>query len=163
MTSKVDKAPPKAARVSHRREGATRGLIILPEPLRKILDRRKTWEIRSSATRIRGPIALIESGSGTVVGTCDLVDSVGPLTREQCRENARRAGGFTPDAGSYAWVLQGARRLRTPVPYRHPRGAIIWVRLSPAVTRKLVGFSRHVRDGVTGDAHQEPITQGLRP
>jgi hypothetical protein len=121
----------------------SRALIILPEPLQKILDGWKTWEIRSSGTRIRGPIALIESRSGTVVGTCELIDSIGPLTRAQCRENARKAGNFVAETGSYAWVLQGARRLRTPVPYRHPRGAIIWVRLSPAVARKL-GSSLHM-------------------
>lgn len=42
----------------------SRGLIILPEPLRKILNGSKTWEIRSRATAVRGPVALIESGSG---------------------------------------------------------------------------------------------------
>jgi len=116
-------APPMKRRV-RRRAPATpipdeitlsRGLVILPEPLRKILDGWKTWEIRSSATKIRGPIALIESGSGSVVGTCELIDSVGPLTRAQCLANARRAGNFTPHAGSHAWVLRNARRLRIPV------------------------------------------------
>jgi hypothetical protein len=31
-------------------------------------------------------------------------------------------------------VLEHARPLRDPVPYRHPLGAVIWVNLSPEVT-----------------------------
>jgi hypothetical protein len=46
-----------------------------------ILDGKKIWEIRGRYTRIRGKIALIRGGSGLVVGTCELSDVVGPLTR----------------------------------------------------------------------------------
>ena len=70
----------------------THGLLILKEPLDKILAGIKTWEIRGKATARRGPIALIESKSGRVVGTCDLVDVVGPLTLADLQRNARRTG-----------------------------------------------------------------------
>jgi hypothetical protein len=30
---------------------------------------------------------------------------------------------------STAWVLEGARSLKQPVPYRYPAGAVIWVKL----------------------------------
>jgi hypothetical protein len=30
-------------------------------------------------------------------------------------------------------VLQRAERLRQPVPYQHPAGAVIWVNLAPEV------------------------------
>ncbi|WP_408628958.1 ASCH domain-containing protein [Anaeromyxobacter terrae] len=122
------------------RAAISRGLIILPGPLDKILAGTKTLEIRSRATAVRGPVALIESGSGTIVGTCTITGCVGPLTRADCQRNARRAGfsrGTAPAPGSYAWIVSSARRLRAPVAYRHPRGAIIWVRLTPAVTRLL--------------------------
>ena len=29
----------------------------------------------------------------------------------------------------YAWVLKGVIKYRTPIKYRHPAGAIIWVKL----------------------------------
>lgn len=129
-------------RKQHREPAAriVRALIVLPGPLQKILAGTKTLEIRSRATAIRGRIGLIESGSGAVVGTCTLVGCVGPLKRDECKRNARRAGyprGEAPEPGDFAWVVAGARRLRSPVAYRHPRGAIIWVRLTPAVVRKL--------------------------
>jgi len=27
----------------------------------------------------------------------------------------------------FPWVLENARRFETPIPYKHPRGAMIWV------------------------------------
>jgi hypothetical protein len=56
-----------------------RGLLIRSPWIEEILRGRKTWEIRGSNTNIRGRIGLIRSGSGLVVGTCDLVDVEGPL------------------------------------------------------------------------------------
>src|ERR1700687_4548450 len=129
----------------------TRGLLILKEPLGKILAGTKTWEIRGKATARRGPIALIESKSGRVVGTCEVVDVVGPLTLAELRRNAKRTGfrpSQLPYPMTYAWVVRDARRLRKPVPYRHPPGAVIWVRLEPRVTRRLqrARWDRSARD-----------------
>ena len=121
-------------------QGITHGLLILKEPLDKILLGTKTWEIRGKATARRGPIALIESKSGHVVGTCDVVDVMGPLTLAALRRNAR-CTGFRPSQlpypKTYAWVLHSARRLTEPVPYSHPSGAVIWVRLEARVARQL--------------------------
>jgi hypothetical protein len=89
--------------------------------------------------------ALIAAGTGTIVGTCELVDVRGPLTSKELVANAkclnakpselkgRRAYGDH----TYAWVLKSPRRLKTPVRYKHPSGAIIWVKLGPAVATKL--------------------------
>jgi hypothetical protein len=118
----------------------TRGLIIMEEPLNKILCGRKTAEIRSRRTNIRGPVALIQSGSGMVVGTCCIIDSIGPMTLKERRAIARRAGyrlGSIPAPGSHAWILKDARRLKKAVPYTHPNGAIIWVKLDAKVARQL--------------------------
>lgn len=123
-----------------------RGLLIRKPWIDLILSGRKTWEIRGSATRVRGPIALIESGSGTVVGVCELTDCVGPLTLEEFRRALRRhratPGWFEtklPYRRTHAWVLTGARRLARPIPYRHPTGAVLWVRLAATVARKFGG------------------------
>lgn len=41
---------------------------------------KKTWEMRSRNTRVRGRIALIRKGSKTVVGVADLVDTLTELS-----------------------------------------------------------------------------------
>ena len=69
-----------------------RALVIKKPWPDKILAGTKTWEIRGSRTNIRGTVGLIESRSGTVVGVCEVVDCVGPLTAEEFRRNARKAG-----------------------------------------------------------------------
>jgi hypothetical protein len=118
----------------------TRGLLILKEHLDKILAGTKTWEIRGKSTPRRGPIALIESKSEHVVGTCKVVDVVGPLTLAELQRNAKRTGfrpAQLPYRTTYAWVVRDARRLPEPIPYRHPPGAVIWVRLEKSVERRL--------------------------
>lgn len=92
--------------------------------------------MRSSRTKTRGPIALIRKGSGLIVGTADLVDSIGPLDTEQMLANqekhlitpARLMSGET-NKWRHAWVLDSVRELPTPVQYLHPNGAVIWVAL----------------------------------
>ena len=57
-----------------------------------ILNGQKTWEIRGARTSVRGRIGLIASRSGTVIGVCELVDCIGPLTAEEFHKNAKKAG-----------------------------------------------------------------------
>ena len=111
------------------------GLIIRSPWVEMILDGKKTWEMRGTYTHIRGKIALIRGGSGLVVGTCDLVDVVGPITRNEFQRNRRKAGlrpseaRWLPYENTYAWVLKDAKKFRQPRQYRHPSGAVIWVKL----------------------------------
>lgn len=44
-------------------------------------------------------------------------------------------------ATTFAWVLERARPLDKPVPYKHHAGAVIWVRLPPAVAVGVLGQS----------------------
>jgi hypothetical protein len=121
-----------------------RALLIRHPHIDKILDRKKTWEIRGSRVSLRGRIALIPSGSRTVIGVCDLVDCLGPLTAAEYRKNAKKAGTRPSEAKlgyyrqTYAWVLKKPRKLKKPVPYDHPAGAIIWVRLDEKVERRIL-------------------------
>jgi hypothetical protein len=70
----------------------TRGLIVRQPHIDRILDGKKTWEIRGSKTAVEGRIALIQGGSGLIVGECEIVRVVGPLTLAQLRANAGKAG-----------------------------------------------------------------------
>jgi len=120
-------------------------LVIRRPWIDKILDHTKTWEIRGRRTEKRGVIGLIEGGSGTVVGTCRLVDVVGPLSRSEFITNAKKAGFSCDDVATsplpyertYGWVVEDARRLNTPVQYEHPSGAVIWARLSSDVEKSI--------------------------
>ena len=111
------------------------GLIIKKKWLDLILAGQKTWEIRGSNTKVRGRIALIESGSGLVLGEAHLVDVVGPLTKREMLANVKKHH-VTEETirrglrykSPHAWILTNAKRYRKPVPYDHPAGAVIWVK-----------------------------------
>lgn len=111
------------------------GLVIRSPWVEMILDGKKTWEIRGHYTHVRGKIALIRGGSGLIVGTCELVEVVGPLTLAKFRKGRKKAG-LTPSEAkarpypqTHAWVLKNARKFRRARRYKHPSGAIIWVKL----------------------------------
>ncbi len=125
----------------------SRGLLIRFPWVDHILAGRKRWELRSRSTSQRGPIALIQSGTGLVVGTADLTEVIGPLgpgVFKGAIQTGDVVGTEFQDIhypAAYAWVLSNARRLPSPVPYQHPQGAVIWVRLSSAVQQALAQTS----------------------
>jgi predicted transcriptional regulator len=113
-----------------------KGLIIKEKYLNMILEGKKTWEIRSSNTKIRGKIALIQSGSSKIMGYCELVDAK-PLTKDEMLKNTRKhkvsKKVIEEDRLRYkkphAWILKNAKPLKRSKPYKHPHGAVIWVNL----------------------------------
>jgi hypothetical protein len=126
-----------------------KGLLVQTPWVDLILDGVKTWELRGSRTSVRGPIALIRSGSKTIVGTCELVDVLGPLSKSELLRTVEfhavpveRLAAGSRYARTYAWVLRNPVRLARPVPYRHPPGAVIWVNLPDTRTS---GFERRGR------------------
>lgn len=119
----------------------TLSAIPIREPwIDMILDGLKTWEIRSKFTKKIGPVALIRSKSGTVVGTAKL-SKVIEITASLGRANARKMGMNPADGadceGLYAWVLEDVVKFKTPVPYKHPSGAVTWVTLDELTTKKV--------------------------
>ena len=138
------RSPLAAERARYPGRRRMKGLIVRQPWIDKILSGAKIWELRGSATRTRGPIALIQGGTGTVVGTCQVVGVKGPLSLSQLRRTTSRH--LVPSEvlrnglvyrKTYAWILARARRLRSPMPYRHPSGAVIWVNLSPGVVKSI--------------------------
>jgi hypothetical protein len=112
-----------------------KGLIIKSPWIDMILEGKKTWEIRGSNTKTRGTIALIKSGSGMVYGEINLTESK-ELSLSDYQESRSFHGvesetaAILPYKKTYAWVLEKPRIYKKPVPYKHPMGAVIWVRLS---------------------------------
>jgi ASCH domain len=111
-----------------------RGLIIKEHWLNHILEGRKTWEIRGSNTTIREEIALIQSGTGKIMGKAKLVECK-ELTFEEYQASEEFHAipndltKHSPYKKIYAWILEDATRLIEPIPYQHPQGAVIWVNL----------------------------------
>ena len=122
----------------------TKGLIIKSPYIDRILAGTKTWEMRSTNTNVRGPIALIKQGSGQIIGVANLVDVKGPLSDQEKLDNInqhqisveRLQAGDTAK-WNVAWVLESAQLLDTPINYQHPNGAVIWVNLEAKVQENL--------------------------
>jgi hypothetical protein len=125
-----------------------KGLTIKEPWISLILSGKKTWELRSRDTRVRGRIALIRKGSGTVIGIADLTGTLPKLSRSDLIANVAKHRVPQHEIGvdfrwNMAWVLEGAQPLREPVPYRHPPGAVIWVNLPPEVAAAVERASRN--------------------
>ena len=75
-----------------------------------IVDGVKTIEYRTRPTHIRGTIGIIQSKSGTVIGTVEIVG---------CEWNEM--------LDHYEWKLTNGERFATPLPYRPKTGAVVWI------------------------------------
>lgn len=109
-----------------------KGLIIREPWIDLILDEKKTWEIRGSNTKIRGKIHLIKSGTGLIVGECELVDSFYADHDKMITNLSRHQLSYAQwlnltYKSPHVWVMAEAIRYKEPIPYKHPQGAVIWV------------------------------------
>lgn len=113
------------------------GLIVRDPYASQLLNRQKIWEIRGRQTQIRGPVVIVKQGTGKAFGTANLVRVLGPLELDDLitapelppeeRDELRRHG--LPYTKTYAYVFTNAQWFEDPVSYRHPSGAVTWVRL----------------------------------
>lgn len=111
----------------------SRGLIIRQPWIELILSGKKTWEMRSRPTSVRGRIALIESGTRMVVGECWIVHSSNnPVSHQEARDTINQhhvCDISLLEKWCFAWELKFAKRYKKPIPYTHPMGAVVWVDL----------------------------------
>ncbi|MEQ2561253.1 ASCH domain-containing protein [Sutterella wadsworthensis] len=113
--------------------GFLKGLIIKEKWLDKIFNENKIWEIRGNNTKIRGKVYLIQSGSGLIVGECEIIDSiklsVDDYYKSECYHKIDTEIIKYPYKTTYAWKLSNIKKYQKPLPYQHPRGAVIWVNI----------------------------------
>lgn len=121
-----------------------KGLIIDTPAIDKILSGKKIWEMRATHTKVRGVIALIRKGSGTVVGVVELCDSRGPFTPAEMQSNQHyhqisndRLADPRVAKWNHAWVLKGVKLFSKPISYTHPNGAVIWVNLDASTSQEI--------------------------
>jgi hypothetical protein len=129
-------------------EFGPRGLLVRDPYASQLLDGQKIWEIRGKPTQIRGPVAIIKSGTGHAYGTAKLVRVLGPLDIDDLtlaselprdeRELFRREG--LPYSKTYAYVFTDPKWFERPIRYRHPSGAVTWVRL-PELNLEAVSYA----------------------
>lgn len=111
-----------------------KGLIIKSPYIDDILSGIKKWEIRGKNTKIRGKIVLLKSGFGKALGTVEIED-VKMLSLEDynnwsyLKDNKILSENILPYKKTYAYVLKNPSLFENPKPYKHPKGAIIWVNL----------------------------------
>lgn len=109
-----------------------RALIVRKPHIDNILDNGKCWEMRSRPTSITGWIGLIEAGSGLIVGKAFLTSGHIKPSADEINSNAEKhqvQDLVKLDKWCYAWVLEQAERFEKPIPYNHPKGAVIWVKI----------------------------------
>lgn len=113
-----------------------RCLLVKDPHATSILTGRKLWEIRGSATKVRGRVGIAKSGTGMIFGSVEVWGSIpvtiddlvcSPNLPETEHEMFRRIGQVYPRP--HAWQLRNALMFERPVPYVHPQGAVIWVTL----------------------------------
>lgn len=107
-------------------EVPVRGLVLMADPLEKILSGRKTMELRSRQNRQLGRVALIRKGSGQIYGVADIIESVGPMDMNEFRARIAEHGVESNrlqevfDKGwTIGWRMANVKKLRYPVPYVH--------------------------------------------
>jgi hypothetical protein len=130
-------------------EPRVKGLIIDEPWINLIVSGKKTWEMRSRNTHVRGGIGLIRKGSKAVIGVADLVDTLPKLPILELRASFAKHRVPKDEINenfkwSTAWVLEHACSLKKPVSYCHPAGAVIWVNLNPKVA---AAIKRQIAEG----------------
>ena len=113
-----------------------RGLIINKIWVDRILDHGKTWEMRSRRTHFTGWFGIIESGSGLIVGKAFMTSGHIKPTHQELLQNIDKHQ--VKDLSllkkwCYAWTIEKAVRFKEPTPYKHPQGAVTWVKLDHTV------------------------------
>ena len=144
-----------------------RALIVQSPWANLLVKGEKTVEIRGSATKMFGTIAIAQSKSKLLIGevtleSCCLIavrdadgrlqDVPGSLHTLDSLKDAHRIEdvGSIPYGKVYAWFVTKCVKYDTPLSYVHPRGAVVWVSLSAEKTeqkaRKAMKTSKVVKD-----------------
>ncbi len=118
-----------------------KALIVNTPNIDNILSGKKTWEMRSRRTLIRGPIGLIRVGCPRkIIGVVEINDSLGPFSYEellanQCKHLIPPAKPYElqDTLDRYAWVLENARLLKQPISCKQVAQATweVWKRVPP--------------------------------
>lgn len=108
--------------------------LVLKEPWATlVVNGKKTIEIRTMTTnKIGKEIYIAKAGTKTLIGKVTITDCR-RLTPEEFQNLAPQHlalhYSFPPGKKIYGWYLKNAHRFPQPIPYKHPQGAQIWVKI----------------------------------
>ena len=122
-------------------------IILLPQWAELILDGTKTAEVRGQNTHKRGTVLISRSGEKSIVGSVDIVDREGPVTKErfeELRELHRVDGSIQttrahatdqdiPYKKTFIYHLKSPIRFETPIPFERKSGPVTWARFTGSV------------------------------
>lgn len=122
-------------------------IILLPQWAELILDGTKTAEVRGQNTHKRGTVLISRSGEKSIVGSVDIVECEGPVTKErfeELREMHRVEGSIQtttahaedhemPYKKTFIYHLKNPIRFETPIPFERKSGPVTWARYPGSV------------------------------
>ena len=118
-----------------------RGFRVLEPYASYIVEGKKTWELRRRPTNIRGRVGIVSGDQ--VIGSVEIVDSIGPLTQEQLEKHQDKhladkefLKKYARGEPLYVWVLSGARKFDKPIPIQIRQGHQTWLNLVEATEEK---------------------------
>lgn len=106
-------------------------LIVKEHWANLILSGKKSWEIRSRNTSVRGRVGIAISGTGKVFGSVEIIDSIGVTYSDMLQNKENHKIEDHDLIFKYpvpkAWVMVHPEKFEEPVTYNHKQGAVIWV------------------------------------
>tara|TARA_B100000945_G_C20327484_1_gene570717 strand:+ start:197 stop:559 length:363 start_codon:yes stop_codon:yes gene_type:complete len=106
-------------------------LIIKPYWANLILNGEKTMEIRSCSckNKVNKRIYISKSGTQQIFGSVFLKSCIGPLSSDEfhAHKDLHRVE-TTMYKKNYGWIFSDVTVFDNPIPYKHKKGAIIWLK-----------------------------------
>nr|QBK86896.1 MAG: ASCH domain protein [Marseillevirus LCMAC103] len=118
----------------------SRALIVREPYATRIVEGGKTWELRKAHTKVRGVVGIVAQGSGAVIGTARITDSLAvpvdalktlDAALQHCAPSEFVDKYFKGRATACVWTLDDAVKFAEPRRYVAKRGQMVWV-LFPA-------------------------------
>ena len=109
----------------------TKGLFVKEPWIDLLLSGDKTWEIRGSDTKHRGPLFLIKSGTGQAFGLINLYETQ-KIPKEDFLKYAEHHKVYNQEVSYkniWAWKMEKPRIFESPVDIKLKPGAVIFLNL----------------------------------
>ena len=103
-----------------------------------LVDGFKTWEVRGKPANKIGRIAIAWAASGCLVGTVDIQGCIEITRDDLCHptnvekhmiKELQQFQQLDKYKRVFAWKIGNGCRFKEPIPYKHNKGAVSWVRL----------------------------------
>lgn len=112
-----------------------RALIVKQPYADLIMSGQKVLEMRSRHTNVRERVGIIPKGSGKIIGSVEIIGSFDLSDEPRLKSIAGQtfhciesSEWHLLDKWCFGWQLDSPTPFDKPIPYKHPKGAVTWVR-----------------------------------